>query len=474
MILYLLPMIADAPTHFGCGVIDPVRTGIATDSKSVQTYILLIDRGGGCTFTHKVKQAERLSHVVSVIAVDDRDEWNGRLPLMADDGTGGKIGIPSVLISKTDGDKLKSVITTIDSKTNKATVVSMSLTYQLPAPDNRVEIDLWTSSFDPQSKIFKSNFGPAIRTLGDHALFTPHYYIIPGEAFGCDLPGNVCGNQCTNNGKYCTWDPERDIDHGLSGAQVLAEDLRRICLYKTINSTQPNPSIYQWFDYVNMFEDTCADAPDYKNWNDQCSYNIMNKFSIDTNSVQECIAASGGLDTDTNIEFDEQRRELENYGGNIIRIPWLLINNAPAFGSIQCLSPLSQSTCAPLNGVCHGYASGTEPDACKTADYDYECNYSGYLPSPPSSMCGGNSITGHKLSWSSVFGIILLVLTICGCAGAAAYLYITHEKKQMRDDIDQLLKQYLPLNDNDSLSHNNGSKYHMNSRLLDDQADDEV
>lgn len=459
--------------HTLCSTLDKQKTGF-DKLGSMASVILLVDRGGGCTFTQKVRIAENSGAVVSVIAVDDRDEWAGRLPLMADDGTGSKIAIPSVLISKQDGDKIKNVLNVPDSKdSSKMTKVSISLTYRLPAPDNRVEIDLWTSSFDQQSRIFKRNFGPAIKALGEHVLFTPHYYIVPGDAFGCDLPGMSCGNQCTNNGKYCTWDPERDVSRGLSGAQVLEEDLRRICIYKALNNTNiEKKQLYKWFDYVNKFDDDCTDT---NNWSEACSYKVIENIGIDLTNVKQCIVDSGGLTGDKNNEFELQRQDLEDYGGTIIRIPWLLINSAPAYGSIQCMSPLSQATCAPLNGICHGFADGTAPQPCTDINYDYECTYDGYLPNPPQNMCSGSQPQQHKLSWSSVFGIILLVMFICGCVAIGAYVYIKREKEQMRQDIDDLLKQYLPLSESDTISsrHHNG-KYEQRERLLDQQVDDEV
>jgi hypothetical protein len=59
-------------------------------------------------------------------------------------------------------------------------------------------------------------------------------YIYDGVKAGCDLNGvNECYTLCTNNGRYCCVDPDGDMEKGVSGADVVTESLRRICIWKS-------------------------------------------------------------------------------------------------------------------------------------------------------------------------------------------------------------------------------------------------
>lgn len=59
---------------------------------------------GDCSFVQKVRNMENIGVAVGIV-IDDKAETVENI-LMSDDGTGGGIRIPSMLISKPDGTKL--------------------------------------------------------------------------------------------------------------------------------------------------------------------------------------------------------------------------------------------------------------------------------------------------------------------------------------------------------------------------------
>ena len=59
---------------------------------------------GGCSFVKKVRNLENIGVAVAII-VDAAEEDVDNI-VMSDDGTGGGIRIPSMLVGKTDGKKL--------------------------------------------------------------------------------------------------------------------------------------------------------------------------------------------------------------------------------------------------------------------------------------------------------------------------------------------------------------------------------
>ena len=101
----------------------------------------------------KVRNCENAGATAAIVVDNVVESF---LPYMADDGTGRNIGIPSVMISKqsilllsvffsysprTDGQLLKNAV-------NNSGIVQMSMSWSLPEPDNRVEVQYWTSSSD--------------------------------------------------------------------------------------------------------------------------------------------------------------------------------------------------------------------------------------------------------------------------------------------------------------------------------------
>lgn len=64
---------------------------------------------------------------------------------MADDGSGHDISIPSFLVFKEDADEIKKVLL-------KDTHVRAEMSFKVPAPDSRVEYELWSHPSDPHSR----------------------------------------------------------------------------------------------------------------------------------------------------------------------------------------------------------------------------------------------------------------------------------------------------------------------------------
>ena len=85
-------------------------------------YILMVDRGG-CTFVQKVRNAQRSGAAGVIIAdntclcsagdschSDPGTDCETREPIMADDGSGADISIPSFLMFKQDADPIKAEV----------------------------------------------------------------------------------------------------------------------------------------------------------------------------------------------------------------------------------------------------------------------------------------------------------------------------------------------------------------------------
>merc|ERR1719246_79241 len=115
-------------------------------------------------------------------------------------------------------------------------ILQVEMAWSLPAPDEH-------------DKDFITSFKAAAVALGKRAYFTPHQYLYDGVQTNCvdDKGGNQCYNLCTNSGRYCATDPDGDLKRGISGADVVVESLRRLCIWKEYG--EEDGIGVQWWDY---------------------------------------------------------------------------------------------------------------------------------------------------------------------------------------------------------------------------------
>ena len=117
-----------------------------------------IAQRGDCTFVQKVRNMENIGVAVGIVA-DDKTWENIDKVLMSDDGTGGGIRIPSMLISKHHG----AIITewlknATQAEKNQLVVMAQFI---LPFEDgNKVEYDLWMTSSSNRAIDFIEDFKP--------------------------------------------------------------------------------------------------------------------------------------------------------------------------------------------------------------------------------------------------------------------------------------------------------------------------
>jgi hypothetical protein len=339
----------------GC---DPLDEAVVATWPQNTSKLVMVDRGD-CFFVTKVRNAQNAG-ASAVIVVDNVDEFFE--PFMADDGTGADITIPSVLISKANGQTLKNYL--------NSGVVTLSMAWAMPTGGN-VQIDLWTSSNDPHAREFRTVFGDVAAAMKEKTTFTPHYWILPGGT-QCNWPANdgqgPCGNLCTDDGKYCATDPDQDLQSGLSGKDILEENLRQLCIWEQLQASNRQ---HVWWQYSKLFISNCCEPGDLfttpcraTNWGAACSNSVMAPLGIDSNEVATC------FNTRRNELFD--REIAERHSSGIFTIPTLMINNSPYRGGLICNDPINAFTCGPLEAVCAGFESGQAPDACEG---DISCQY---------------------------------------------------------------------------------------------------
>lgn len=397
-------------------------------------FILMVDRGE-CTFVKKVRHAQKLG-AAAVILADNTclcsatsctSEGNTfcetQEPVMADDGSGADVTIPSYLMFKQDADPIKEMLM-------EDTTVRMKMEWSLPEVDAQVDYQMWTTPKEPISRPLQREFRHVAKALGDRAKFTPHMFLYDGVFAGCKSPTgeNQCFDLCTNEGRYCSTDPDDDFEKGISGADVVRESLRRICIWKEYGQDGVG---MPWWDYVNEFMYRC-DNKDYF-MSEDCVKDCMTRSGIEYSKIQKCMDDSGGLegDVENKILTDELAEQVKN---GVVILPSIFVNDTPLRGA--------PTTVEVFDAICAGYRAGGEPDICTSCNRckDIEkCVTTGHCP-------GEGKL--EKVSMPVFAGTLAAVILCFGILGVVQH---QRNQAQMRSQVRGIMAEYMPIDKNQSV-----------------------
>lgn len=176
---------------------------------------------GDCSFVKKVRNMENIGVAVAIIIDDSEEDIDG--VIMSDDGTGGGIRIPSMLIGKTDGRKLIDYLKRASEEEIDQTAIMAQ--FIMEKPDDRVEYDLWFTSSNDRALDFVADFKEYDRKFDDKVLMTPRYVF--WKCTFCEE--EYLQNDCFGGGKYCAVEPSNE---NIKGRDIILEDLREKCLYQ--------------------------------------------------------------------------------------------------------------------------------------------------------------------------------------------------------------------------------------------------
>lgn len=418
-------------------------------------FILMANRGT-CSFVQKARNAQHagaaglliadniclcsdLKCMESLDTQNDTANCQSTEPIMADDGSGGDVTIPTFLMFKQDADKIKAEVKDRDS------IVQMEMSWSLPHPDSKVQYELWTVPSEDVSKDFQQEWKDVAVKMGNKLYFTPRQYVYDGVKTRCRNDGrNMCFTLCTNEGRYCATDPDNDLEHGISGADVVREALRRICVWNEHGEKDGLGTTY--WDYIAEFSKRC-DSDDFFA-NEDCIKDAFKHSKIDKKKIDACMELSGGLETGVNNLLEKEIDAASRKG--VVVLPTMFVNSAPLRGAL--------TTTTVFNAVCAGFAEGSEPSVCSKC---YGCSDMGQCVNK--GVCksyngqgyggGGGSGNGGGVS-KRFFGMTLLM--VCSVFGAAGYWHWRRTREEMRDQVRGILAEYMPLEGGDEGGMNMG------------------
>ena len=314
----------------GCESI--IFQGLPVSPKVDESPILMVHRGGGCSFVTKVRNVENaLAH--AAIIINDQAGVDVESVIMADDGRGMEITIPSVLISKEDGDKLLSYYKDNINDPKKLKGIVLEMDFDMENKNNTVAYDLWYTPDQESVYSLLNNLYyyhlelKSAATLKIHFVTYSHFSYLPGV--------KEAKENCLGSGKYCIR-PDPDKVNVTDGRAILKEAINQKCVYKVTYSSN-SPDLF-WL-YLQNFYSKCILE---NSFTEACSKLASTEAGIPTQLVSECINNSY-IASDEDKQRDNWHYIVENtileeeFNDRkemmINRIPSLFINKRLFLGS---------------------------------------------------------------------------------------------------------------------------------------------
>ena len=434
---------------------------------------------------------------------------------MADDGSGSDVTIPSFLIFKHDAEVFKETIV----HGNQTMRVEMSFPPKLKslgassvlavsAPPRKVTMDYWMSPGDPRSWDFLLRFEPLANAFASCIDFTPHMHLMDGTESGClgqplllpTTPTQItkqgsndnninnssewehlpCFNLCTNRGRYCAADPD-GMDGGVSGADVVTESLRELCIWDyytrymveesssssslrsggSSSSSSSEQESYRfsslWWQYLIEFHQTCVTTNNMSSWpnnKNACVDQVYQKLGLSKDVIDRCMRDSGDLTSNhmnnkLDMELQIQKKEY------IYMLPTLRIENVHFDVSVSKMHHVFNEICSSCGhvkspAICEGCRSCHDISACVARGGSCPTTSTGMntpLGVKASSLTTQQQqqqvTTTGELTIHTFVSSILLLLTL---TMIVAMTYHNHAQRKARQHVRDIMAHYIPLN----------------------------
>ncbi|CAD8096846.1 unnamed protein product [Paramecium sonneborni] len=310
-------------------------------NSTVKSHFVLIKRGN-CSFVTKVRHAQNAGYQLAIIE-DNKAEIIDNIT-MSDDGTGYGLQIPSIFISKSDGQILTKYLT-IPKANLEVDQVQLIIKFDVRQQE-RVEALFALSIPSGETYKFIREFQPYYEKLKNEkfnfTILYPVYQIV-------SRPNKPIEYQnCISYGKYCSQDP--DGSGIATGNMIVEETLRQLCIF--------SQSIDKWFDYMLSFRDNCTTAQEYET----CSPKVQTEVGIDNQKVEKCIRDQQ-VTNHLTIKNEQKSYKVNNLleeqltlwnAAGVQQLPGIIINYQDYLGQITGLNVFLD--------ICYSFQ--TPPEVC--------------------------------------------------------------------------------------------------------------
>ena len=293
---YLLYDTKNEKNQYGCEKFNKYTE----ENPEVGDSPFIIVKNGLCSATEKVRNIEEAGGHAAII-IDDKNEPLEKM-FLADDGRGGDISIPAVLISLYDGQKLIEYYSShLHDKSHR---IRLEIYFSLEKSDNTVRYDIWFTPDQIKVYTFLKDFERYQKLLDDHATLGVHYITYP--YFSYDQNSNKPVDDCLGSGLYCI----RPGNVITDGALIALESIKQKCVYLYTYENKFNAISRQLFwDYILNFYDKCLS--DKNNYNKLCSEEVLSTVQLPSSEINQCVEDSF-IGSSYDKQKDNYQRVLKN------------------------------------------------------------------------------------------------------------------------------------------------------------------
>jgi len=242
------------------------------------------------------------------------------------------VAIPTVMISKKAGDLIKNFMLT-----NPETPVEISALFPLRKNNTQVNLDFWYSSGDVNSYHFVKRFSPYIMEFGKNIDFIPH--IVTWYSGNAEMKNfTELEANCVSGGRYCAPDP--DGIGPANGSLVVIQDLRQLCLVRTVG-------LWSWISFMMQYPQFCTDKYD-----DDCYHRMIPMFveELDILKLNKCFDDSfAGKDImiEENTILKAERESFQH--ADVQYWPALLVDHKQYTGPLAPVDAIVSLICEALD-----------------------------------------------------------------------------------------------------------------------------
>lgn len=207
--------------------------------------------------------------------------------IMADDGQGKNIFIPGVLISKEDGEIIKTYYKNNKDKINRHPII-LEIDFEMETSDNTVSLDVYFGSHDDKILKLLVDLQYYLFYLGNNTKFNPRFVTYTHPQYNFSEFNDVKSNNCIAGGRYCT-NPKNDDK--VTGKDIIIESIKMKCAY--FLDVDKDASGYSSFiGYLEYFMTNCCNPNQEGYFTEACSALALQKAGYDISKVNECYADS--------------------------------------------------------------------------------------------------------------------------------------------------------------------------------------
>lgn len=207
--------------------------------------------------------------------------------IMGDDGNGKSITIPGVLISKEDGEILKTYYRNNKDNLNSRPII-LEIDFEMETSDNIVSLDVYFESndFNMLRLLRDIYYHDYFYYLKDSIKFTPRFVTYVHPQYNFTEFNDVQSKDCIAGGRYCA----TSRDPKITGKDVIKQNLKMKCAYE--KSSEGNEDTYyaKFLSYIHLFYNACCDKNKEEYFSEACSAINLQYAGYDVAKINECYA----------------------------------------------------------------------------------------------------------------------------------------------------------------------------------------